>query len=158
MKELLDRLDRWAVDHADVFFDLIRIYLGVGLFFKAIYFMQNRDYLMQLMDEAGPSLWVAPALIGHYVMVAHFAGGIFLALGLLTRLAALIQVPVLLGAVLWVHLPRAVAVEPRQNLEFSLLVLVLLLIVTVLGSGRLSLDQILFRKEGRHPTSAKAAA
>ena len=36
-------------------------------------------------------------IISHYVVMAHLAGGLMLAAGLLTRLAALVQLPVLVG-------------------------------------------------------------
>jgi uncharacterized membrane protein YphA (DoxX/SURF4 family) len=129
--------------HADVLMDLIRIYLGVALFFKGLYFMAHRDYLIQLMNDAG-SWWFAPAALAHYIVPAHLVGGLMLALGLLTRVAALAQIPVLLGAVFYVHMPRLMVmnVDPqhRQNLELSALVLFLTILVLLHGSGRFSLD------------------
>ena len=40
--------------------------------------------------------WMTPAVIAHYVILAHPAGGLFMALGLLTRIAVLVQIPVLI--------------------------------------------------------------
>ena len=62
-------------------------------------------------------------------------------------MAALAQVPVLVGAMFWVYLPKVMAVEPRQNLEFSALVLFLMLMILVFGAGRWSLDHYLSRRE-----------
>jgi putative oxidoreductase len=139
----------WIQAHEDIFMDLVRIYLGVGLFIKGIFFMMHRDYLIGLMDRSG-NLWFAPAGAAHYVVPAHLVGGVLLALGLLTRVAAVAQIPVLLGAIFYVYLPRMMQVEPveaRQNLEFSALVLFLLMLISIYGAGRWSVDYLLTRKD-----------
>jgi putative oxidoreductase len=125
--------------HPEGFLCFVRIYLGIGLFAKSIFFMSNTDYFMNLIAEAG-SLWFAPVMISHYVILAHFMGGLLLALGLATRFAAVLQVPALIGAVFYVHMPKFFAMEARQNFEFSMLVLFLLCLFTVYGGGRWSLD------------------
>ena len=66
-----------------------------------------------------------------------------LALGLLTRLAAMIQIPILTGAVFVIHL-REGLVSPEQSLELAALVLFLLLIVFAFGPGKWSLDYKIF--------------
>ncbi len=66
-----------------------------------------------------------------------------LAIGLLTRVAALFQIPILLGAVFSVSLPQMLTLEPRQNLEFAALVLFPTVLVAVRGAGRCSLDYYL---------------
>jgi uncharacterized membrane protein YphA (DoxX/SURF4 family) len=146
----LNRIKSWLHTHPDVMMDLVRVYLGVALFFKGIYFMANRDYLLQIMDEAG-SWSIAPAAIAHYIMPVHLVGGVLLAIGLLTRVAALAQLPILIGAVFYVHLPKLtlMSVEPRQNLELSALVLFLTCLVCLHGSGRFSVDHLITKDE-RH--------
>lgn|SRR6266850_349919 len=139
------RMRIWVETHSDVVWDLVRMYLGIGLFLKAIFYLSHRDYLNQLMDETGTA-WFAPVIMAHYVILAHLFGGLLLALGLLTRVAALIQIPVLFAAVFYIYLPKAMFLEPRQNLEFSALVLFLLLVAAAFGAGRWSLDHYLSRK------------
>jgi len=90
-------------------------------------------------------------MIAHYVIPAHLVGGALLAVGLLTRFAAILQLPILLGAVFYVYAPQVVAfrmssVEPRQSLELAAMVLFLLALVAVFGAGRLSLDNWLARR------------
>ncbi len=141
------QVNHWIKIHGDIALDLIRIYLGIGLIIKALFFMGHRDYLLQLMDSDG-SLWFAPAIMVHYLFLAHLCGGICLALGLLTRAAAIIQLPILLTALFYVHLPHMVAsVEARQSAEFAGLVLFLLVLISIYGAGRWSLDYMLGRKE-----------
>jgi uncharacterized membrane protein YphA (DoxX/SURF4 family) len=146
---------RWIEGHRDVFIDLVRIYLGIGLFAKGVFFMFHQDYLLSLVQESG-DLFIAPATVAHYVIPVHMLGGLLLALGLLTRVAAVAQLPILVGAMFWVYLPKMMAVEPRQNLEFSALVLFLMVLIFVYGAGRLSLDHYLARREPAelHPQPA----
>jgi uncharacterized membrane protein YphA (DoxX/SURF4 family) len=75
--------------------------------------------------------------------MAHFGGGALLALGLVTRLAAAIQVPALVGAVFFVHIHDGL-MSQSQSLELAVLVLFMLLVFMVFGAGRLSLDRYLF--------------
>jgi uncharacterized membrane protein YphA (DoxX/SURF4 family) len=140
----LNQTKSWIHSHADVMMDLIRVYLGVALFFKGIYFMANRDQLLQIMEEAG-SWSIAPAALAHYIVPAHLVGGVLLAIGLLTRFAAAAQIPILVAAVFYVHLPKLtlMSAEPRQNLELSALVLFLTCLVFVHGSGRFSVDRVI---------------
>ena len=146
MKDL-DHTNHWIKVHGDLFLDLIRIYLGVGLFWKGIYFASHTDELTGLMEQSG-NLWLTTGTVAHLVILAHLAGGFFLAIGLITRLAALVQVPVLAAAVIFVHLPRAFrAIESRQSLEFTALVLVLLIMISIYGGGRFSVDFLLAKKE-----------
>jgi uncharacterized membrane protein YphA (DoxX/SURF4 family) len=68
----------------------------------------------------------------------------------LTRIAALAQIPILLGAVFYVYLPKMTMIEPRQNLEFSMLVLFLLALVFLYGAGRWSVDHWLTGRSREH--------
>ena len=83
-------------------------------------------------------------------MLAHLCGGVLLAFGLLTRIAAAVQVPVLVGAVIVHALDGIFAMG--QSLEFASLVLVTLLFIIAVGPGRLSVDHHTFR---RTPTSTE---
>ena len=154
------RMRLWVETHSDIIWDLVRIYLGIGLFLKAIFYLTHRDYLLQSMDNMGTS-WFAPAIMAHYVILAHLFGGLLMALGLITRVAALVQVPILLAAVFYVYLPKMMFLEPRQSLEFSALVLFLLLLTAAFGAGRWSLDHYLSRKinpEGYRAADEAASA
>jgi uncharacterized membrane protein YphA (DoxX/SURF4 family) len=89
--------------------------------------------------------WFVPLALSQYVVAAHLCGGILLALGLGTRLAAAVQIPPLLGAVLFVHIGEGL-LTAGQSLEFAALVLAMLSAFAVFGSGRLSLDSWLAKR------------
>ncbi len=117
--------------------DAIRIYLGIGLLVRGALFTTNQDLLLDLIHTSGDWFW--PFAIAHFVVLAHIAGGLMLAVGVFTRTAALIQIPPVLGAVLFVHAHEGLFTT-GQSLELSVLVLFLLGMFSAVGSGRWSLD------------------
>lgn len=157
---------QWTDRHRDVAFDLVRVYLGLGLFARGAVFIAQPEAFYGLIDGEGFAF--AAIALGHYVALAHLVGGLLLAVGFLTRVAAIVQIPILFGAVFFVHLGEGLA-APGQGLEFAALVLVLLIAYAVYGSGRLSLDYYLTstraeadalevaRERERSPVLAEAA-
>jgi uncharacterized membrane protein YphA (DoxX/SURF4 family) len=131
-------------NRAEYFLDIIRMYLGIGLFAKGIQFLVDSDFAgAALMKDGKMDLMMG--VMSHYIPLAHIAGGLLLAAGLVTRFAALSQLPILLGAVFLVHLPQGMFTR-GQTLEFALLVLFLLGVFMLAGGGPLSLDRYFERK------------
>ncbi|MFN7139758.1 MAG: DoxX family protein [Limisphaerales bacterium] len=137
--KFFERARAWIEANADLGLDLVRAYLGIALMLKGLFFLWNRGELIGLMGETA-TLWFAPAIMAHYIILAHLVGGFLLAVGLFTRAAALVQIPILLGAVFWVTAPRMISLGMRADLEFAALTLFLLLIIFLYGAGRWSLD------------------
>jgi len=144
MKNIND-CKQWIQSHVDVVIDLVRMYLGVGLFAKGLYFVMHKEEMQKLLEGA-ENVVFAQGAVAHYVIPVHLVGGLLLAIGLLTRLAALAQMPILIGAVFYVWMPRVLFFEQRQNFEFAALVLFLLALIFVYGGGRLSVDQLITKK------------
>ena len=116
-------------------FDLIRIYLGVGLAVRGVLFFIDPSWIGDMLEGNG-AMQLAPRLIA----VGHMAGGALLGLGLFTRLAAAVQVLPVLGAVVMLHSREDLASQ-NQSLEFSALVLVMLIFFACFGAGQWSLDR-----------------
>jgi putative oxidoreductase len=75
-----------------------------------------------------------------YLIVAHGLGGMFLVLGLFTRWAALANVPVMVGALLFVHLKNGFwAHSNPSGYEYVLVLAVVSLAVAMIGGGALTL-------------------
>ncbi|MES1218272.1 MAG: TQO small subunit DoxD, partial [Bacteroidota bacterium] len=62
-------------------------------------------------------------------------GGFLIIIGLLTRWAVLIQIPILLGALFFIHIPFA-----ESEFTFALLLMLLLIFFFIEGGGPFSLD------------------
>lgn len=133
--------------------DLLRIYLGLALFVRGILFLGDNSPLNQLLADS----WFTPYAVAHAVAMAHISGGLLLAFGCYTRLAAAVQIPILAGAVFFVHL-REGLLGSSQSLELAALVLVVLIVYAIFGSGPLSLDHYLNRPSGKAGARAETPA
>jgi uncharacterized membrane protein YphA (DoxX/SURF4 family) len=85
--------------------------------------------------------WVSLG-IAHYVAFAHLVGGLFIAMGLVTRVAILFQLPILIGAVFFINPQRGFYSE-NAELWSSIIVLLLLIFFLIWGSGKLSVDHLI---------------
>lgn len=98
MKKLIHNLNTWANRNSNISLDILRVLLGVFLFLKGVQFASQTEILVDLINPKSPN--TATIFLAHYVAMAHLAGGILVAFGLLTRLSIAIQFPILIGAVL----------------------------------------------------------
>jgi len=111
-----------------------RIVLGVILIIKGIMFGQNPHDLGTVLNAGSMEFW-SPWFI-HVVMFAHLAGGLFIVLGLLTRLVSIIQIPILLGAVALNYMAGGMSGE----FILALAALILSGVYSYYGAGAFSLD------------------
>jgi uncharacterized membrane protein YphA (DoxX/SURF4 family) len=135
--DLLHRLEFWGDRHHPRWMDIVRIALGIFLVYKGIDFLQNMGDLVTLMSINTSFGEFSYILIGHLIVFAHIMGGICIALGVLTRFACVMQIPILLGAVFLINRRPA---EPYSELAISLAVLLLLIYFLVAGNGPISVN------------------
>lgn len=132
--DTIKRLNKWANAHSYYPLDMIRIGLGVFLFSKGLYFMNNSLILADLIQPL--KNYVGEIILLHYVVPAHIIGGILIVFGLLTRWALIAQIPVLIGAVL-INILGEMHVG---NMVISSIVLLLSIFFALYGSGKHSAD------------------
>ena len=125
----------------DLCFDLLRIYLGAGLFVKGILFVTDMTTLSDVLMKSG-RFQPFTFLLSHYIPLAHIGGGFMMAIGLWTRTAILANIPVLFGAVFFVYIEKGLFTQ-NQGLEFTALVFFLLIVLLIYGPGRWSVDRYL---------------
>lgn len=153
----MQRFIAWADAHREYWLDCVRIYLGLALLARGLLLITNSSpgFFVDLMQRSGQS-WLTDGILLHYVMIAHFVGGALLTIGFLTRIAAFVQIPILAGAVFFIHRQDGLFAL-GQSLELSALVLFLLVLFTIAGAGKLSLDHVTFReRSGHHEPPAPA--
>jgi putative oxidoreductase len=139
---LIHKIEDWGDRHHPKFLDVIRIALGIFLFLKGLGFMENMPYLRALIEgefDVSVSSGLLVALV-YYVTFVHMVGGVLIALGTLTRFSALIQIPVVFGAVFFINILQS---PFNTDLMSSVAALVFLVVFAVIGSGKLSLDRYL---------------
>ena len=148
--DLLHRIEFWGDRHHPKWMDIVRIALGIFLCIKGIEFPQQTSSLLSKLpnDLSGNSFLIV--LLSHYVLFGHLMGGILLVFGVFTRFACLIQIPILLGAIIFIHSARDLW-KPYSELYLSILVLALLLYFLIAGNGSLSAAK--FLSEEKKPTS-----
>jgi putative oxidoreductase len=133
--ETILKLNRWANAHANYGIDVLRILLGAFLFYKGLFLFSTSSYEADKILESMPGLGGNLILI-HYIAMVEICGGIFIALGLLTRVSALLQIPVLLAAVIINSMQMT---NPTALIE-SAACLLLSVFFVIYGSGKHSID------------------
>lgn len=139
---LLQRIEYWGDRHHPKWVDIIRIALGLFLVYKGIQFLENMSSMMNLMSNQVPFGAFILLMLSHYIVFAHIAGGVLLVLGVLTRFACLIQIPILLGAIIFINSSSAV-LQPFSELLLSVVVLLLLLYFLIVGNGSWSVNLLM---------------
>lgn len=137
---LVTKIEGWGNTHRPGWLDIFRIILGLFVTYKGFEFMFNIDYLQG--TTAGMDIMFSGAAIAHYVIFAHALGGPLIVFGLYTRIVSLIQVPILVGAVVFVNYPKGfLSVGNHMELEISIVALIGLIVFMIFGAGKFSLDE-----------------
>ncbi|WP_316808367.1 DoxX family protein [Pedobacter agri] len=150
---VIRKIEHWGDVHHAKWLDYLRIVLGLTIFGKGVSFISDTSVLQNLITQNnvfGFSGMIISVGI-HVVAFAHLVGGILITLGLVTRFAVVIQIPILLFAVFFVNLTPGFS-APNSELWLSVLVLFLLIMFWVVGSGPLSVDEGLKHKNGKRYT------
>jgi putative oxidoreductase len=128
---------------------IVRLVTGAAFMFHGWYKIRN---------EGGPFGWMPPeagipSLMQGFAVLAEFAGGLALILGLLTPLAALGIACTMIVALGKVHLPHGdpfVAGQPgKGSFELAAVYLANVILLILIGPGVFSFDAVLFGSRGK---------
>jgi putative oxidoreductase len=139
---ILYKARNWGDAHHPKILDIIRMLLGLLLVVKGVQFLNNAAYLRYLIIE-NKAIRQSPEIITaliYYTTYVHLVGGVLIFLGLFTRIAAIFQLPIVFGAVFFVNILLSYV---NAELWLSIMVLALLVLFIVIGSGSWSLDRLL---------------
>jgi len=144
--DTLKSIQQWSMTHHPRWLVFPRIALGTLLCVKGIAFLSNATLLENLLSG---SYWAGNT---HALQIiiggAHMLGGFLIAIGLMTRLMCLIQVPILLGAVVFIN-AQIGGFAPQSELGLAILALLLTILFLIEGSGPVSLDAYFSRNKQR---------
>jgi putative oxidoreductase len=135
---LVQRVEHWGDTHHPQWLDIVRIALGAFLCFKGVEYLYNMGTMLNLITNRMAFGSFSSMLMSNYIAFAHLLGGILLILGVLTRFACVIQIPILLGAIFFVNLSPDMY-RPFSELLLSIVVLLLLVLFLVIGNGKWSM-------------------
>ena len=122
--------------------DILRVALGISLLLKGLYFLNNMNVLFENVSMASSG---NDFVIAHIIIAAHIVGGVCLAIGLLTRFMAAINIPILLGALMLVHAPGN-NTSPTE-FEAAFITFTLLCVSLYFGSSKRSVDYLINHDE-----------
>jgi uncharacterized membrane protein YphA (DoxX/SURF4 family) len=136
---MLQQMDQWSIAHHPRWLVILRILLGFSLVFKAVVFISDTVSLKLMLNASNlpDQEWLITI-----IAAAHFIGGILIILGLLTRWAVLLQMPILIGAIIFVN-ARSDVFASGSEFILSLVVFILLLFFFAEGGGPVSMDEYL---------------
>ena len=140
----LQQIHHWSLTHHPRWLVVLRVALGLCLFVKGISFMINATSLVHFIENN--TVFTQFQWLPIFISWAHMFGGFLIIIGLLTRYAVLLQLPIVLGAIFFVNARKGVF-GAESELAFSILILLMLVFFLIEGGGPLSLDNY-FRKGG----------
>lgn len=143
----VQRVEHWGDLHHPKWIDILRIVLGIFLGIIGVLIVSNMTSVEVLLRGAPFSSFML-MILSHYVAFALIFGGFLLAVGLLTRFACAVQVPVLIGALFLVNWS---VMKPLSELVLVVVLLFLLIYFMVIGSGPWSLDRFFDHEYDDHP-------
>ena len=143
--DFIYKLEKWGDNHHPNWLTVIRVILGFTISTVTFLYIHDHREVRELMNTGHATLF--SSTLAFYMILVGVIGGLLIALGLITRIAVLFQLPVLLFAIISPDL-RSGLLFIYSNLPFTILIFLLLLLFFVEGSGRISLDDYIRR---HHP-------
>jgi uncharacterized membrane protein YphA (DoxX/SURF4 family) len=110
---------------------IFRAILGIGLFAKGITFLRDKALIESLISETTTPEKLS--FLEFLIPYLHLAGGFFILIGLYTRLAVILQIPIILGAV--VLLLKSTNNFQQGEFLFAVIILAMLIIQFFNGDG-----------------------
>lgn len=139
-------IKEWSVSHNPKWLVVLRVALGFCLFAKGIVFMSNTVMLEELLQ--GSPMADNAGMLSIAITWANLLAGFLLIVGLFTRWVALIQIPILAGALVFINSQKS-GFAAGSEWGLALVVLLLLIFFLIVGSGPLSLDHYFYINRGR---------
>lgn len=138
MKAISD-INKWANTHSNLAVDAARVLLGSFLFYKGMYLLFHFDESLQILKSIHGLAGMDYVAINKIIAGIHMLGGVMVLMGFLTRLALLVQFPLVLSA-MFIHF--ASGANGLYSLQAGLAVVASAAFI-LYGSGKHSLDYIL---------------
>jgi putative oxidoreductase len=126
-------------DHYPFVLVILRVALGIILAFRGIFYLTSIQPLFHLIESSSLNELNINRSLALFICWVHLLGGTFIILGLLTRISAGVQIPILLGAIFFINLNRNLS-PGFSDLLLALLVLILSIWFAWAGAGKISMD------------------
>lgn len=120
---------------------LLRVVLGIIILVKGFLFFRDSASLTSMLQSTGFDVMNNNAsAISFFITYFNLLGGVFIIAGLFTKWVSLLQIPLIIGAIVLVNSKAGISFS-NTELALSMLVLVLLIVFVIKGSGNISADE-----------------
>lgn len=133
---LLNKISNWSMAHNPKGLAFLRVALGIGLLMKGLSFLYHQNLFHDLVTS---SLNINQQWVDYTIIWANIIGGFLIVIGLFTRVASLVQIPLILGAIFFVNTTGGYFAF-QNALVLSLIILLLLMVFLIEGDGPISLS------------------
>jgi len=138
--DLIQKAYSWKEIHRDsLVVGGLRMLLGIYLTVKGILFISDTSALQYIISTS--SFEIGAVFVAHYIALVHLVGGVLIAMGALTRVMLLFQLPILIGAIIFNA--RFFVITIHSELFIAILVLLFIIFFLFNGSGIYSADYLL---------------
>jgi len=134
--------EKYGLHKLPIWLTFIRIVLGIILCWKGILFIHDSSGLEYMLQSNMHNISSDKdiKILAYVIPYINLLGGLFIASGLYTRWASIIQIPILIGAVILLNTGKGIVVNNYESV-LSMIVLILLIVFAVKGSGFISADE-----------------
>lgn len=143
----LQQVRSWSITHHPRWLVIVRIGLGLFLMAKGINFLHDSSALDRILYGSAEQAENNTHWLPIVITWANLLGGFMILIGLWTRLMCLSQIPILIGAIVFINSHKD-SFAPGSELTLAILSLVLVLFFLIEGSGPISLDVYFERNRG----------
>ena len=119
---------------------ILRIVLGIILIWKGANFIRDISVLRSMIEQTDIGVFSrSSGVIASIVSILSLLCGVFITVGLFTRLSSIVMIPIVFVAIVFVNTKNI----ERNSFELilTIIVFVLLILFAIKGSGPLSADE-----------------
>jgi|ERR1017187_3814938 uncharacterized membrane protein YphA (DoxX/SURF4 family) len=132
------KISAWD-DKYPFLFVILRVILGLILTIRGVFFLTSIQPLFHLIKSSSLNELNMNMTLALFICWVHLLGGTFIILGLLTRISAWAQIPILIGAIFFINLSSSLS-NSISELLLSVFVLILSAWFAMAGGGKISMD------------------
>ena len=123
-----------------IWLSILRIVLGIILVLKGINFIRDTSVVKSMVEQTGIGVFSqSSSALALVVSLFTLLCGFFITVGLFTRASSIVMIPIIIVAIIFVNIKNI----ERDSFELilTIIVLVLLVLFAIKGSGPLSADE-----------------
>src|SRR5215470_2732760 len=137
--DTFQRIDLWSKTHHPKLLDIVRIALGITVLAKGYLFITNHQALHDMAVSSTVPVYTYATIYPRALTL--LVSGLLIAVGLITRIACLFELPWAAGAVIFAGKQNGFFSDHVTGLWINILILLFVIVFLIEGSGPWSVDE-----------------